>query len=98
MYGPPQDVQGECNARLYLGDDYGDNECTIRCQREPGHEGKHREVFGSDGRQVTIEWELDEREERREAAEAAVEELSEEPYEGGPYNRHPKYPPGGGDD
>lgn len=77
MYGPPQDVQGECNARLYLGDDYGDNECTIRCQREPEHEGKHREVFGSDGRRVIIEWEKDERQEREEALNDNVRDSTE---------------------
>src|SRR5256885_305335 len=26
------DVPGECNARLFLADDYGDNVCTLRCQ------------------------------------------------------------------
>jgi hypothetical protein len=25
MFGPPKDVPGECNARLSIGDDYGDN-------------------------------------------------------------------------
>jgi hypothetical protein len=59
-YGSPQDVAGECNARLYIGDDYGDNRATMRCQREPGHEGKHREVYKTrDSGEVTIEWERD---------------------------------------
>ncbi len=61
MFGAPDDLAGECNARLFLGDDYGDNECTIRCQREPEHEGKHREQFERDGGQVVIEWDVDER-------------------------------------
>ena len=62
MWGKPEDVAGECNARLILSDDYGDNECTIRCQLEPDHVGRHREVC-RDG-EVVIEWEEDERKER----------------------------------
>ena len=63
MSGKPQDVQGECNAHLYLGDDYGDNVCTMRCQREPGHQERHREQFDRDGQTVVIEWGKDERDE-----------------------------------
>jgi hypothetical protein len=64
-YGPPEDVDGECNARLFIGDDYGDNECTIRCQLQPNHGGKHREVWNPLNMGiVTIEWEHDERQER----------------------------------
>jgi hypothetical protein len=44
MFGEPKDVNGECNARLYLGDDYGDNTCTIRCTLTLGHGGPHRET------------------------------------------------------
>ena len=36
MFGPPEDVAGECNVRLEIGDDYGDNSATMRCQRESG--------------------------------------------------------------
>ena len=57
MYGPPKDVPGECNARLEIGDDYGDNTATIRCSQEPGHEGRHRETFMHDeGKQAIVEW------------------------------------------
>ena len=57
MFGPPEDVPGECNARLEIGDDYGDNVATMRCQREPGHEGKHREEYpDADGNIVTVQW------------------------------------------
>lgn len=34
MYGEPEDVDGECNARLYIGDNYGDNHATMRCQAD----------------------------------------------------------------
>ena len=49
MYGAPKDVEGDCNARLEVGDDYGDNVCTFRCKREPGHGERHREVFFDGG-------------------------------------------------
>ncbi len=62
MFGPPKDVDGECNARLEIGDDYGDNHATMRCGREPKHDGKHREAFESrHGGAVVIEWEHDAR-------------------------------------
>ena len=57
MSGPQKDVAGECNARLYLADDYGDNTCTIRCRLPPDHEGKHLEAFEREGKTVAIEWE-----------------------------------------
>jgi hypothetical protein len=63
MFGPPENVKGECNARLYLADDYGDNSCTIRCRLEPGHEGPHRESFQRGGEPVNITWVVDERRE-----------------------------------
>jgi len=63
MFGPPKDVAGECNARLVLGDDYGDNTCTFRCGLKPGHSGKHRDEFGDDDNRVIVQWDLDEREE-----------------------------------
>jgi hypothetical protein len=61
MWGEPEDVEGECNARLYIADNYGDNSATIRCQLAPDHEGLHREQFDRDGGQVTITWVADER-------------------------------------
>ena len=60
MFGKPSDVEGECNAHLYLGDDYGDNTCTIRCHLPQGHDAPHKEVC-RDG-DVTITWSEDERE------------------------------------
>ena len=60
MFGPPEDVEGQCNAHCYIADDYGDNRATIRCQLPPKHKGMHREV-SREGKLI-IEWENDERE------------------------------------
>ncbi len=60
--GPPPDVPGECNARLSLGDDYGDNSCTIRCKLVEGHDGDHCEGFDRNGGPVKIIWQIDDRE------------------------------------
>jgi len=38
-----------CRARLEFGDDYGDNTCTFKCQRESGHAGDHRESGAQTG-------------------------------------------------
>ena len=62
MFGEPQDEEGECNARLFIGDNYGDNSATIRCQLAPDHDGVHREQFEREGGAVTITWVVDERE------------------------------------
>lgn len=59
MYGMPKDVEGQCNAHLYIGDDFGDNKATMRCELIKGHSGNHKEVF-RDGKAV-IEWEINER-------------------------------------
>ena len=45
MYGPPEPVQGQCNAELHIGDDFGDNRCTMRCKLPAGHDGMHREEY-----------------------------------------------------
>lgn len=62
----PEDVEGECNAHLYIGDNYGDNRATIRCGFPEGHNGEHREVFhrrdrNGEIRQCIVTWEHDER-------------------------------------
>ncbi len=59
----PEDVPGQCNARLYIGDDHGDNHATMRCGEEPSHLPPHRERYErSDGGQhVEITWTQDER-------------------------------------
>lgn len=62
MFGPPAAVDGECNACLFLGDDYGDNRTTIRCQLPLNHDGQHREQFEKyGGNAVTITWDGDDR-------------------------------------
>lgn len=62
MFGEPSDVDGECNARLFIGDNYGDGTATMRCQRAPNHEELHQEQFERKGGLVTITWTADERE------------------------------------
>jgi hypothetical protein len=61
MFGEPAAVAGECNACLFIGDNYGDGTATMRCQLAPGHDGVHREVFEREGGPVTITWVADER-------------------------------------
>lgn len=61
MYGKSEDVPGECNAHLYIADDYGDNSGTMRCQLPEGHELPHREEFARDDKPVVITWYPDER-------------------------------------
>jgi hypothetical protein len=57
-----EDKKGECNARLFIGDDFGDNCATIRCQLEPGHDGPHQEKYiTNDSNEVAIHWTKDER-------------------------------------
>lgn len=56
-----------CNAHLFIGDDFGDNRATMRCQLETGHAGKHVECFRQNeethcSRNVRVEWEGDDRE------------------------------------
>jgi hypothetical protein len=49
-----------CPAKLAIGDDHGDNEATMHCQLEDGHEGPHEERYDttdSDGHaQVVVQW------------------------------------------
>jgi hypothetical protein len=66
MRGEPSDVDGECNAHLYIGDNYGDNHATMRCGLLEGHDGVHREVFSrttTEGppSECVMTWEQDER-------------------------------------
>jgi len=59
--GEPEDVVGQCNARLFIGDNYGDNHATMRCELDPRHEGMHREEYGHDSQSVVVSWAQDER-------------------------------------
>lgn len=63
--GTPEDVNGECNAHLYIGDDYGDSHATIRCQLPQGHTGPHQERYRHEPQRVTVEWTLDDKEPRK---------------------------------
>lgn len=56
--GPPKDGEGRCNARLSIGDDYGDNSATMRCQLEPGHSGAHSEEWHHEPeKKAVVTWE-----------------------------------------
>ena len=81
MFGPPGDVEGQCNAHLYIADDYGDNHGTMRCQLKKGHLGLHQEIFD----RGTVTWEKDERRCEREyhydLAGAAMTSNCHLPYE-----------------
>jgi len=66
MWGPPKDVEGECNAHMYLGDDYGDNRCTMRCNLPEGHDGPHQETFMRYEQPVVILWHVDEKKKEQE--------------------------------
>lgn len=59
-----------CQAVLYIGDDYGDNRATIRCDLQAPHEGQqHEERFKRGESEVAIFWGHDEREEGEEPNE-----------------------------
>ena len=62
MQGKPRDVPGQCNAHLYIADDYGDNTSTMRCQLPDGHDGRHHEMFVRQGEPVDVYWAVDEKE------------------------------------
>lgn len=51
---------GICHAVCYIGDDFGDNSATFRCQLEKLHSDMHEEKFQRDGRQFSMRWEGDE--------------------------------------
>jgi hypothetical protein len=67
MWRPSDDVDGECNARLFLDADHKGTTCTVRCRLELGHEGDHTEAFerafGRVRDPVAIIWARDERRE-----------------------------------
>jgi len=56
----------DCLAELHLGDDYGDNQCTIHCQLPPEHEPPHCERFQRGGLPVVITWHIDDREDKED--------------------------------
>lgn len=58
-----------CGAKLFLGDDFGDNTTTMTCQLPSGHEGQHAESFkrsncndtAAEPGEVSVVWTHDER-------------------------------------
>lgn len=58
-----------CKAELHIGDDYGDNRATMKCQGKLGHEGKHFEDWDNEdmiqddsiAHNCRVEWEGDDR-------------------------------------
>lgn len=59
MHEPKPNDPGKCNAELHIADDYGDNIATMKCHLEPGHEGRHTEIWKSG--LAKVEWEGDDR-------------------------------------
>jgi hypothetical protein len=53
MFGPPEKVEGKCNNNMTIADDYGDNEATMQCKLEPGHDGPHREEY-TDAKKISF--------------------------------------------
>ena len=51
-----------CGAELHIGDDFGDNVATVRCQLAKGHALPHVETFQRAGLPVVITFACDERE------------------------------------
>lgn len=45
-----------CNAKLVLGDDFGDNDCTFKCSLSRKHLGPHMERGLNNSRAYKIEW------------------------------------------
>ena len=60
-FNEPVDVDGECNAHLYVADNFGDNHATMRCGKPTGHQGDHTETFLRGESKVTVTWIIDER-------------------------------------
>jgi len=47
----------KCKAVLSIGDDYGDNSCTMHCQLDKRHAGSHFETYiNSTQQKVVVTW------------------------------------------
>jgi hypothetical protein len=64
-FGEPRDIGGQCNAKLYIADNYCDNHATMRCQLVVGHDGEHKETYDVGDQNVCVTWTVDERNEKR---------------------------------
>lgn len=52
-----------CGAALFIGDDFGDNSATMRCQLTEGHDDVlHVERFSRGEHEIVVTWPHDERE------------------------------------
>jgi hypothetical protein len=58
MFGPQKAQPGKCNAELHIGGDW-EGRATMLCQLDPGHEGRHQEVFYE--KRARVEWKGDDR-------------------------------------
>ena len=45
-----------CKSSLPFADDQGDMPCTMHCELEEGHEGRHVEIGKLSGQHYTITW------------------------------------------
>jgi len=63
------DDKPKCGAKLFIGDDFGDNSATMTCDLPPGHGGLHQETFwrhnpndlDADLKPALVTWPFDER-------------------------------------
>lgn len=60
-----------CDAELVVGDDYGDNEVTFRCQLPDVHSANHEEItVWENGMVFVVQWmKLDSLKDAQQAAE-----------------------------
>ena len=61
MIGEPLDIEGQCNAHLYIADNCGDNHATIRCCLPKGHHMAHQEIVEARFGIAEVTWMTDER-------------------------------------
>lgn len=50
-----EDKKEICGAHKYIGDDFGDNFATIKCQLIKNHEGRHEERWDD----CILTWDVD---------------------------------------
>jgi hypothetical protein len=50
-------VEQKCGYAIEIGDDHGDNSCTMKCELELAHDGNHAKEFSLSDRSVHVYWE-----------------------------------------
>lgn len=81
----------KCGLSIQFGDafrpgkgDFGDNNCTFRCQQERGHDGPHMEIgdmgWGKVHIPYTLTWQGSE-EELEKQSEESIQELTDQAQE-----------------